>query len=254
MSSPNRVALITGASSGIGRASAIALSAAGWHVVLTGRRADALAETAKECTGAGTKYEVVAGDIGDQEFVKTLFARTLEVFGRLDLLFNNAGTGAPAVPIEDLDVNAFLNVVNTNLVAPFLCTREAVRIFKQQTPTGGRIINNGSISAHTPRPNSVPYTTTKHAITGLTKSTQLDGRKYGITCTQIDIGNAATPLSARLSSLPGATQPDGTQRPEASFDVSHVANSVVHIAGLPTDVTVLELVIMATEMPYVGRG
>jgi len=251
MSTHKLVAIITGASAGIGRQTAIALSNAGWNVVLTARRLSALLETA-ELLRDPSACLTVAGDVSDEEFVKELFSSAIAEFGRLDLLFNNAGISSPAVPIEELSLDVFQRVININLVGSFLCTREAVRIFKSQSPPGGRIINNGSISAHVPRPHSSPYTCSKHAMTGLTKSTALDGRAYNITCTQIDIGNAHTDLAARFTQ--GALQPDGRVIPEPTFDVQHVADTIVHIAGLPNDVTVLELNIMAARMPYLGRG
>src|SRR5262244_317104 len=205
MASLDKIAIVTGAGSGIGRASAVALSREGWSVVLAGRRKDALEETASQCKA---RTLVVPTDVGDPASVRALFAKTKETFGRLDLLFNNAGTGAPAVPLEDLTVEQWKTVVDANLTGAFLCTQEAFKIMKSQTPRGGRIINNGSISAHTPRPNSAPYTSTKHGITGLTKSTSLDGRKYDIACGQIDIGNAESPLTAKMAK--GVPQPNGT--------------------------------------------
>ncbi|KAF8577742.1 short-chain dehydrogenase/reductase SDR [Ramaria rubella] len=244
-----RVALITGASSGIGRVSCISLSKAGWDVVLFARRADELEVTAQECPG---RKLIVQGDVANESDVLRLFKEAINTFGRVDLLFNNAGTGSRGIPIEDMPLETFQTVLNVNVVGTFLCTREAVRLFKTQIPQGGRIINNGSISAHTPRPNSVPYTASKHAVSGLTKSTALDGRSYGISVTQIDIGNALTPLAQSLAI--GALQPDGSTRAEATMDVQHVADAIVHIAELPTNVQVLEMTIMATEMPYVGRG
>ncbi|KZT19960.1 short-chain dehydrogenase/reductase SDR [Neolentinus lepideus HHB14362 ss-1] len=249
MTESTKVAIITGASSGIGQTTAIAISAAGWSVALFGRREELLNETAAQCKGATL---VVSGDVADEEHVIRLFNETINKFGRLDLLFNNAGTGAPAIPLEDLPLSLFQKVINTNLIGTFLCTREAVKIFKRQQPQGGRIINNGSISAHTPRPHSAPYTSTKHAISGMTKSTALDGRPFNITCTQIDIGNAHTPMAARLAV--GALQPDGTTKPEAMMDQKHVGDAIVHIASLPNEVTVFEFNIMATGMPFVGRG
>ncbi len=245
-----KVAVITGAGSGIGRASAIALSDAGFSVVLTGRRAEALEETKSGISG---KAICVVADVTDPASVKALFAKTVEHFGRLDLLFNNAGTGAPGtVLLEDLTFAQWTAVVNTNLTGPFLCTQEAFRIMKAQDPMGGRIINNGSISAYAPRPNSAPYTSTKHAITGLTKATALDGRKYNIACGQIDIGNAATDMTARMTG--GVPQADGSMKPEARMDVAHVASSVVHMAQLPLETNVLFMTVMATKMPFVGRG
>jgi NAD(P)-dependent dehydrogenase (short-subunit alcohol dehydrogenase family) len=245
-----KVAVITGAGSGIGRASAIALSDAGFSVVLAGRRADALEETK---TRIGGKAICVVADVTDPASVKALFAKTVDTFGRLDLLFNNAGTGAPGtVLLEDLTFAQWSAVMNTNLTGPFLCTQEAFRIMKAQEPMGGRIINNGSISAYAPRPNSAPYTSTKHAITGLTKATALDGRKYNIACGQIDIGNAATDMTERMTG--GVPQADGSMKPEARMDVAHVASSVVHMALLPLESNVLFMTVMATKMPFVGRG
>ena len=245
-----KVAMITGAGSGIGRACAVALAGAGFAVVLTGRKAETL-----EATKALIKSEAlcVPADVTNPDSVKALFAKTLEKFGRLDLLFNNAGTGAPGtVMLEDLTFEQWSNVVNTNLTGPFLCTQEAFKIMKAQTPMGGRIINNGSISATAPRPNSAPYTSTKHAITGLTKSTALDGRKYNIACGQIDIGNAATDMTERMTG--GVPQADGRMAPEPRMDVAHVASSVVHMAQLPLETNVLFMTVMATKMPLVGRG
>ncbi|PBK74621.1 NAD(P)-binding protein [Armillaria solidipes] len=247
----SKTAIITGASSGIGRQSAIALSNAGWNVVLTARREEALQESLKLCLHPENSL-VIAGDVTNEDFVKELFAKAVERFGRLDLLFNNAGTNAPQVPIEELSLDTFQRVVNVNLTGPFLCTREAFKIFKNQAPPGGRIINNGSLSSHVPRPFSFPYTVSKHAITGLTKCTSLDGRPFNISCTQIDIGNAQTDMAARLSK--GALQPDGRVIPEAMIDVQHVAAAIVHIASLPNDVTVLEMNIMPTHAPFIGRG
>ncbi|KAH8114549.1 hypothetical protein DFH11DRAFT_1509105 [Phellopilus nigrolimitatus] len=245
-----KVALITGASSGIGRETAIALSAYGWRLVLTARRYSSLEKTAKLCTGS-VPY-IVAGDVTDEQCVQVIFEAVRREFGRLDLLFNNAGINAPAVPMEELPLSKFKDVINTNLVGSFLCTREAFKMFKNQDPQGGRVINNGSMSAHMPRPHSVAYTASKHAISGLTKSTALDGRAFNIACTQIDIGNAHTDMASRLAT--GALQPDGEVKPEATMDVKHVADAVVHIANLPNAVTILEMIIMATGMPFVGRG
>ncbi|OCH90451.1 short-chain dehydrogenase/reductase SDR [Obba rivulosa] len=246
-----KVAIITGASSGIGRVSAVALSKKGWSVVLFARRSDKLLETKELCQDPEQCF-IVQGDVSNETDVLKLFQETLERFGRLDLLFNNAGSGAPPLSIEDMPLAVFQHVVNVNLIGTFLCTREAVKIFKLQSLQGGRIINNGSISAYTPRPNSAPYTATKHAVLGLTKSTALDGRKFNITCTQIDIGNAHTDMAARLSV--GALQPDGRIVPEQTFDVSHVGDAVAYLADLPHEVTVLTFNIMATGMPFVGRG
>jgi NAD(P)-dependent dehydrogenase (short-subunit alcohol dehydrogenase family) len=247
-----KIAVITGAGTGIGKASALALMRTGWSVVLSGRRKEMLEAVAREGEATGQKSLVVPGDVGDPASVRNLFARTWETFGRLDLLFNNAGIGAPAVPMEDLPLEKWKAVVDTNLTGSFLCTQEAIRIMKDQTPRGGRIINNGSISAHAPRPNSVAYTATKHAVTGLTKSTSLDGRKYDIACGQVDVGNAETPLAARMKD--GVPQANGTIMPEPLMDVEHVANAVVYMASLPLDANVQFLTVMATKMPFVGRG
>jgi NAD(P)-dependent dehydrogenase (short-subunit alcohol dehydrogenase family) len=245
------VAIVTGASSGIGKAVSVALLRNGYAVALAGRRKDLLDDAAKE-SGAEGRALVVPTDVGDPEAVANLFARTKAAFGRLDLLFNNAGTGAPAVPLEDLAVDQWKAVVDANLHGSFYCTQEAFRIMKSQTPRGGRIINNGSISAHAPRPNSAPYTATKHAITGLTKSTSLDGRKYDIACGQIDIGNAETPLAARMAK--GVPQASGTVAVEPLMDVKHVVDAVLYMASLPLDANVMFLTVMATKMPFVGRG
>ena len=247
-----KVAIVTGGGSGVGRRSALALANAGYSVAIAGRRADMLEQTRAEAGQAASRVLAVPTDIADRDAVRALFARTVESFGRLDLLFNNAGTGAPAIPIEELPFEDWKRVVDVNLTGSFLCTQEAVRTMKSQRPMGGRIINNGSISAHTPRPNSVAYTSTKHAITGLTKSTSLDGRRYGIACGQIDIGNADTPMTARMHR--GVLQPDGTTATEPTFDADHVARAVVHMAGLPPDTNILFMTIMANGMPFVGRG
>ncbi|KAF7330917.1 hypothetical protein MVEN_02431400 [Mycena venus] len=238
---------------GIGRESAIALSKAGWNVVLTARRADALHETSLLCQSSESCM-ILAGDVKDEDFVKRLFTETSLIcfVGRVDLLFNNAGVNSPAVPLEEVTLETFQNVISVNLIGPFLCAREAVKVFKNQTPIGGRVINNGSLSAHTPRPNSTPYTASKHAMTGLSKCLNLDGRAFDITCTQIDIGNAETSLTARMEK--GVLQPDGRRMPESTFDVAHVAAAVVHIANLPTDVAVPHFTIMASKAPFAGRG
>lgn len=251
MTVSSKVALVTGAGSGIGRAVALALSREGCAVVLAGRRADALRETAA-LAPPGSDVLAVPADVTDPDSVCDLFARTRATFGRLDVLFNNAGTGAPPVPLEDLTFEQWTKVVEVNLTGPFLCTQEAFKLMKAQTPRGGRIINNGSISAAAPRPNSAPYTATKHAITGLTKSTSLDGRKYDIACGQIDIGNAATDMTARM--VEGVPQADGRVAVEPRMDVEHVARAVVYMAGLPLDANVLFMTVMATQMPLVGRG
>jgi len=247
----SKIAIVTGAGSGIGRAVALALAKESYAVVLAGRRADALAETAK-LAGDDAKMLAVPTNVAEPASVKALFAKTNEAFGRLDLLFNNAGSGGRALPIEDLTFEMWKAVVDTNLTGAFLCTQEAVRMMKAQDPRGGRIINNGSISAHTPRPNSAPYTATKHAITGLTKSTALDGRAFDIACGQIDIGNAATPMTARMAK--GVAQADGTLAPEPTMDANDVARAVVYMASLPLDANVPFLTVMATKMPFIGRG
>jgi NAD(P)-dependent dehydrogenase (short-subunit alcohol dehydrogenase family) len=249
MSSLDKVAVVTGAGSGVGKAVAVALLKDGYRVALAGRRPDRLAEAAE---GAGERALVVPTDVSDPAAVRALFARTKDAFGRLDLLFNNAGIGAPAVPLEDLTYEQWKAVVDINLTGAFLCTQEAIKLMKSQDPRGGRIINNGSISAHTPRPNSAPYTSTKHAMTGLTKSTSLDGRKYDIACGQVDIGNAATDLTARMAR--GVPQANGTVAVEPVMDVSHVANAVLYMASLPLDANILFLTVMASKMPFVGRG
>ncbi len=252
MSELQRIALVTGAGSGIGRAAALALARDGWTVVLAGRRAEALAQVAAEAAAFGAQALPAPTDITDPASVAALFAGIKERFGRLDLLFNNAGIGAPAIPLEELTFAQWQAVVQTNLTGAFLCTQEAFRIMKNQVPRGGRIINNGSISAHTPRPHSAPYTATKHAITGLTKSTALDGRPFDIACGQIDIGNAATEMTERMSR--GVLQPDGRIMPEPTIDVDIVARAVVYMASLPLDANVLFMTVMATKMPFVGRG
>ncbi len=246
-----KVAVVTGAGSGIGKHSALALLGAGYAVVIAGRRKDAL-EAVVRSKPAGSECLAVPTDVGDPAAVKNLFARTKQGFGRLDLLFNNAGSGAPPVPLEDLSYEQWKAVVDANLTGAFLCTQEAFKMMKAQEPRGGRIINNGSISAHVPRPNSAPYTATKHAITGLTRSTSLDGRKYGIACGQIDIGNAATEMTERMRK--GVPQANGTVAVEPTIDVAHVARAIVHMAGLPLDTNVQFMTIMATSMPFIGRG
>ena len=248
----DRVAIVTGAGSGIGRAVALTLLGAGYRVALAGRRAEALQETADLSEAAAEAVLTVQCDVGDPEAVKALFDSTNARFGRLDVLFNNAGSGTPPMPLEDIPVESWQAVVNANLSGAFYCTQHAFRLMKAQSPQGGRIINNGSISAHTPRPFSAPYTSTKHAITGLTKSTSLDGRAYGIACSQIDIGNAETPMTARMPQ--GVPQADGSMAPEPVMDVQHVADAVLHMANLPLDANVLFMTVMATNMPFVGRG
>jgi NAD(P)-dependent dehydrogenase (short-subunit alcohol dehydrogenase family) len=248
----HKIALVTGAGSGIGRASAIALAQAGWHVVLAGRRIETLTHVEAEIAAGGGRAMVHATDVADEASVANLFDKIRTTFGRLDLLFNNAGVFSPAMPLEDLDVAIWRSMVDVNLTGAFFCTQHAFRIMKAQEPRGGRIINNGSISAHAPRPNSAPYTATKHAITGLTKSTALDGRKYDIACGQIDIGNAETDMVQRMKT--GVAQADGRIAPEAVMDVSHAAQAVVHMASLPLEANVLFMTVMATKMPFVGRG
>jgi NAD(P)-dependent dehydrogenase (short-subunit alcohol dehydrogenase family) len=252
MAAQGRTALVTGAGSGVGRAVALALMREGYDVVLAGRRKEPLDKTAQEGRATGRKTVVVPTDVGDPAAVKALFAKTKQAFGRLDVLFNNAGSGAPPVPIEDLTYEQWKTVVDANLTGAFLCTQEAVRLMKSQQPRGGRIINNGSISAHAPRPNSAPYTATKHAITGLTRSTSLDGRNFDIACGQIDIGNAATEMTERMAA--GVPQANGTMAVEPRIDPQHVASAVVYMASLPLDANVLFLTVMATKMPFVGRG
>jgi NAD(P)-dependent dehydrogenase (short-subunit alcohol dehydrogenase family) len=252
MADVKKVAIVTGAGSGVGEATALALLGDGYHVSLAGRRKDQLERVAQTAGENKSRALVVPTDVMDPGSIRSLFARTKEAFGRLDLLFNNAGIGAPAIPMEDLTLEQWKAVVDTNLTGCFICTQEAIKIMKDQTPRGGRIINNGSISAHAPRPNSVAYTSTKHAITGLTKSTSLDGRKYDIACGQIDIGNALTPLAARMSQ--GVPQANGTIAPEPLFDVKHVGDAVLAMARLPLDTNVQFMTIMATKMPFVGRG
>lgn len=246
-----KVALVTGAGSGIGRASALALHRAGFAIVLAGRRAEELARTADQAQG-GPEVLAVPTDVADPDAVAALFAKVQSHFGRLDVLFNNAGTGAPPVPFEDLDLKAWKRVVDVNLTGAFLCTQGAFRIMKSQSPRGGRIINNGSISAHAPRPRSAAYTATKHAITGLTRSTSLDGRAHDIACGQIDIGNAATEMTARMSQ--GVPQADGSMAVEPVMDVAAVADAVVYMAGLPLSANVQFMTVMATKMPFIGRG
>jgi NAD(P)-dependent dehydrogenase (short-subunit alcohol dehydrogenase family) len=252
MSASDKIAIVTGAGTGIGKAVALALMRAGYATVLAGRRKDKLDETAAEGVATGAKSLVVPTDVSDPNSVKALFASTKETFGRLDVLFNNAGIGAPAMPLEDLPYETWKKVVDTNLTGLFLCTQEAIKIMKAQNPRGGRIINNGSISAHTPRPRTVAYTATKHAVTGLTKQTALDCRGLDITCGQIDVGNAATPLTERM--VAGVLQPDGTTRPEPRMNADDVGKAVVYMASLPLDTNVLFMTVMANLMPFVGRG
>jgi NAD(P)-dependent dehydrogenase (short-subunit alcohol dehydrogenase family) len=252
MADAQKVALVTGAGTGIGKAVALALAKDGYAVVLAGRRADKLQETAREAGNAKTLS--VPTDVSDPESIKALFARTKKEFGRLDLLFNNAGIGAPAVPMEELPLETWRKVVDTNLTGVFVCTQEAVKMMKAQNPKGGRIINNGSISAHTPRPRAAAYTATKHAVTGLTKQTALDCRNDQILCSQIDIGNAATPLTERMVQGQGVLQPDGRMMIEARMNADDVGRAVVYIANLPLDTNVLFMTVMANGMPFVGRG
>jgi NAD(P)-dependent dehydrogenase (short-subunit alcohol dehydrogenase family) len=249
-----RVALITGAGSGIGKACALALADAGWSLALCGRRLERVTLVADEAAAKGVAAVAVAADVADPDAVASLFAEVEARFGRLDLLFNNAGTGAPPKPLEDLTIEEWRRVVDTNLTGAFLCTQGALRLMKRQDPRGGRIINNGSISAHAPRPNSAPYTATKHAITGLTRSTSLDGRAFDIACGQIDIGNAQTDLTARMTMGQGVPQADGRMAPEPVMDVNDVAQALVYMAGLPLSANVQFITVMATKMPYIGRG
>ena len=246
-----KVAIVTGAGTGIGKVTALALLANDYSVVLAGRRRELLDEAVKE-SDAGDRALAVPADVSDAADVAALFAKTRETFGRLDLLFNNAGTGAPPVPLEDLTLEQWQRVVDVNLTGTFLCTQHAIRLMKQQDPKGGRIINNGSISAHVPRPNSAPYTSTKHALTGLTRSTFLDGRAHNIVCGQIDIGNALTPMTARMGG--GAKQADGSLKPEPTMDVQNVANAVLYMDSMPLDANVPFITVMASSMPYIGRG
>jgi NAD(P)-dependent dehydrogenase (short-subunit alcohol dehydrogenase family) len=252
MGGAGRVVLVTGAGSGIGRAVALAFLREGSRVVLAGRRKERLEGTAAAAGGAGALALVVPSDVSDPDSVRALFAKTKDAYGRLDVLFNNAGRSGPGVALEDLSYEDWRAVVDANLTSAFLCTQQAFRIMKEQQPRGGRIINNGSISAHAPRPNSAPYTASKHAMTGLTRSTSLDGRKYDIACGQIDIGNAATELSAPMAE--GVPQADGRIAVEPRIDVEHVARAVLYMASLPLDANVQFLTILATKMPFVGRG
>lgn len=252
MDSSTKVALVTGAGSGIGRACAQRLLGAGFAVVVCGRRPEPLLETLRQIGAPEERSLAVEADVTDPNSVKALFGRIRERFGRLDVLFNNAGVNAPGVPLEELPFDAWRRVVDTTLTGAFLCTQEAFRLMKAQRPAGGRIINNGSISAQTPRPNSAAYTAAKHAITGLTKSTALDGRRFQIACGQIDVGNAATPLTERMKQ--GVPQANGTLAPEPTMDVKHVADAVLYMANLPLDANVATLTVMATQMPFVGRG
>ena len=252
MASHGKIAVVTGAGSGIGRAASLALCAAGYSVVLAGRRAGQLRETAARIQTSDGKVLVAPCDVSQPDLVRDLFATTKETFGRLDVLFNNAGINAPGIPMEDLSYERWAEVVNVNLTGAFLCAQEAIRLMKTQQPRGGRIINNGSLSAYVPRPNSAPYTATKHAITGLTKCISLDGREYDIACSQIDIGNAITEMSERMAG--GVRQANGATMVEPRMDVRHVADAVVYMANLPLDANVQFMTVMATKMPYVGRG
>jgi NAD(P)-dependent dehydrogenase (short-subunit alcohol dehydrogenase family) len=247
-----KIAVVTGAGSGIGRAVSLALQGAGYSIVLAGRRTEELQRTASMGSAQGGSMLAVPTDVGDSAAVKALFAATKEAFGRLDLLFNNAGRGTPPIPMEELTVEQWNAVVAVNLTGAFLCAQEAIRMMKAQQPQGGRIINNGSISAHVPRPHSAPYTATKHAITGLTRSISLDGRPFNIACGQIDIGNAATEMTERMSK--GVLQADGSLAVEPRMEVRHVADAVLYMANLPLDANVEFMTVMATRMPFIGRG
>lgn len=248
----SKVALITGAGTGVGRAAVLALAGAGYAITLVGRRKEMLDAVAAEAVAAGGKALVAVADVANPDEVRAAFDATVRTFGRLDVVFNNAGVGAPAIPLEDLTLAQWKTVVDINLTGAFLCIQEAFRVMKAQTPRGGRIINNGSVSAYAPRPNSAPYTATKHAVLGLTKSASLDGRKYDIACGQIDIGNAGTDMTAKMST--GMPQADGSTQPEPVMDVQEVARAVVHMASLPLSANVLSMTVMATKMPFVGRG
>lgn len=252
MASNGKVALITGAGTGIGKSSVLQLLGDGYSVVLAGRRIEPLEETIAEAGVDDSRAIAVPTDVGSPDSVAALFKKTEATFGRLDVLFNNAGIGSPRMNMEDLPVEDWQRVVDTNLTGSFVCAQHAIRIMKNQTPQGGRIINNGSISAHTPRPDAVAYTATKHAITGLTKQISLDGRKYNIACSQVDVGNAATPMTARMQG--GALQANGETMPEPTFNVDHVGETVLYISNLPLDANIQFVTIMATQMPYVGRG
>ncbi len=252
MTDASRIALVTGAGSGVGKAAAQALLAAGWRVALAGRRAEPLQEAAEQSGASADRYLVVPGDVSDEASVQAMFAAVVSRFGRLDLLFNNAGVNAPGVLLEDLSLDQWKNVVDINLTGMFLCIREAFRVMKAQSPRGGRIINNGSISATTPRPNSIAYTSTKHAVSGLTKTASLDGRKYDIAVGQIDIGNAATDMAMRMAK--GVPQANGEIAVEPLMDVNIVGQSIVYMASLPLQANVMFHTVMATKMPFAGRG
>jgi NAD(P)-dependent dehydrogenase (short-subunit alcohol dehydrogenase family) len=252
MSGENKIAIITGAGSGVGKGAALALLRDGWSVVLAGRRAEALAGTVEQAGADGARALPVPTDVADPASVKALFEAAKGEYGRLDLLFNNAGIGAPPIPLEELSVEQWRSVVDINLSGMFYCTQEAFRLMKEQDPMGGRIINNGSISAHVPRPNSIPYTATKHAVTGITRSSSLDGRKYNIACGQIDIGNAATEMTERMKG--GVPQADGSTMPEPLMDLDHVSQTIAHMASLPLASNVQFVTITATKMPFIGRG
>jgi NAD(P)-dependent dehydrogenase (short-subunit alcohol dehydrogenase family) len=252
VSTPEKIAIVTGAGSGIGRAVAIGLLEDGYAVVLAGRRVDGLNQTVREAGAFGVRALCVPTDVRDPVAVETLFAATRDRFGRLDLLFNNAGVALRGAPLEDVTIDEWRSIVDVNVTGSFLCTQEAFRLMKKQQPQGGRIINNGSISAHAPRPHSAPYTATKHAMTGLTKSTALDGRPYNIACGQIDIGNAATEMTAKMES--GVPQANGTTAAEPRLDVAHVVRAVLYMASLPLEANVQFMTVMATRMPFIGRG
>ena len=252
MTKNEKIAIVTGAGTGVGKASSLALAADGWKIVLAGRRLKLLEATASAIESSGGKAIAIPTDTADPLSVKELFQKTQTDFGRLDLLFNKAGTNAPGVSLEELTYEQWINVVNVNLTGVFLCTQEAFKIMKDQSPMGGRIINNGSVSAHVPRPGSAPYTATKHAVTGLTRSTSLDGRKYDIACGQIDIGNALTEMAARMTK--GVPQANGSTEVEPVMDVSNVGQTVVHMASLPADANIQFVTVMATKMPFIGRG
>ena len=252
MEKDQKISIVTGAGTGVGKSASLALADEGWTIVLAGRRKDPIEAVANEIKSRGGNASAIVTDTSDTKSVKGLFEETKRTFGRLDLLFNNAGTNAPGVSLEELSFEQWTNVLNVNLTGVFLCTQEAFRLMKAQTPMGGRIINNGSISAHVPRPGSAPYTATKHAVTGLTRSTSLDGRKYNIACGQIDIGNALTEMAARMTK--GVPQADGSIQVEPVMDVSNVGKTVAHMASLPMEANVQFVTVMATNMPFIGRG